>query len=146
MLQIWFSWLSWSNGGHHYDVHSSRYMTVTFSVQPYFECAIDSIYHLIMIWTHGSCLLTRLWSSNISWWFGSTERAARQSLRAPKTSSLCSWKAARRCKRCKSALNAIALESSAMASSSLWLSINTATTNTKTLQHYWAISNRTISQ
>ena len=75
---------------------------------------------------HGSWLLTRLWSSNISWWLGSTERAALQSRSAPNTSPMCSWKAALRCRRWRSALNAIALDSSAIASFSLWLSIKTA--------------------
>ncbi|KAL1351544.1 hypothetical protein AAHE18_06G104200 [Arachis hypogaea] len=87
---------------------------------------------------HGSWLLTLLCSSNISWWLGSTESAARQSLSAPNTSPLCSWNAALRCKRCKSALNAMALESSAIASSSFRLSINT----TNTTPHHMCKSNK----
>lgn len=75
---------------------------------------------------YGSWLFTLLWSSSISWWYGSTQRAARQSLRAPKTSPMCSWNAARKWRRWRSALNAIARDNSAMASVSLWLSINTA--------------------
>lgn len=74
---------------------------------------------------YGSWLFTRLWSSSISWWYGSTQRAARQSRRAPMTLPTCSWNAARRCRRWRSALNAIALETSAIASTSFWLSIRT---------------------
>lgn len=73
----------------------------------------------------GSWLFTRLWSSSISWWLGSKERAARQSRSALEISPVCSWNAARRCKRWRSALNVIARVNSAIASFSLWLSIKT---------------------
>lgn len=73
----------------------------------------------------GSWLLTRLWSSSISWWLGSTESAARQSRNALPTSPMCSWKAARKWRRWRSALKVIARDNSAIASLSFRLSINT---------------------
>lgn len=84
---------------------------------------------LCVVAVQGSWLLTRLWSSSISWWLGSTESAARQSRNALVTSPICSWKAARKWRRWRSALKAIARDNSVIASLSFRLSINTIKTH-----------------